>query len=57
MENYIKAAAYKLGADVCGIGSIDRFKNAPAGFSPLDLFDSGTAALPTEYLRKNRTRL
>ncbi|MDD7193834.1 MAG: hypothetical protein SPJ42_05790 [Oscillospiraceae bacterium] len=57
MENYIKAAAYKLGADVCGIGIIDRFKNAPAGFSPLDLFDSGTAALPTEYLRKNRTGL
>lgn len=36
MENYIKAAAYKLGADVCGIGIIDRFKNAPAGFSPIE---------------------
>lgn len=39
MENYIKAAAYEFGADVCGIGSIERFKNAPEGYSPLDLFD------------------
>ncbi|HPO78002.1 MAG TPA: epoxyqueuosine reductase [Thermoclostridium caenicola] len=35
----IKELAYQLGADVCGIGSINRFENAPAGFSPLDLFD------------------
>lgn len=39
MENFIKETAYRYGADVCGIGSIDRFKNAPTGFSPLDLFD------------------
>lgn len=39
MENRIKELAYGLGADVCGIGGIDRFENAPAGFSPLDLFD------------------
>ena len=39
MENCIKETAYRLGADVCGIGSIDRFENAPTGYSPLDLFD------------------
>lgn len=39
MERKIKELARQLGADVCGIGSISRFKNAPAGFSPLDLFD------------------
>ena len=39
MEKYIKNVALQYGADVCGIGSIDRFKNAPKGFSPLDLFD------------------
>lgn len=39
MENYIKETAYKYGADVCGIGSVDRFENAPDGYSPLDLFD------------------
>ena len=39
MERNIKELAYQFGADVCGIGSIDRFENAPTGFSPLDLFD------------------
>jgi len=39
MKNEIKELAYQLGADVCGIGSIERFENAPPGFSPLDLFD------------------
>jgi len=39
MEREIKELAYELGADVCGIGNIDRFENAPTGFSPLDLFD------------------
>lgn len=38
METIIKDMAYHYGADVCGIGSIDRFENAPKGFSPLDLF-------------------
>ena len=39
MESKIKELAYQFGADVCGIGSIIRFKNAPEGFSPIDLFD------------------
>jgi len=38
MEKYIKEFALSLGADVCGIGSIDRFANAPTGFSPKDIF-------------------
>ena len=38
MEKYIKKVALQYGADVCGIGSIDRFENAPEGFSPLDLY-------------------
>lgn len=39
MEKYIKNAALQFGADVCGIGSIDRFADAPKGFSPLDLYN------------------
>lgn len=37
-SNYIKNLAYSFGADVCGIGSVDRFKNAPSGFHPLDIY-------------------
>ena len=38
MERNIKEIAYRLGADVCVIGNIDRFKDTPKGFSPIDLF-------------------
>lgn len=38
MEKYIKDVAFQLGADVCGIGSIERFADAPKGFSPLDIY-------------------
>lgn len=34
----IKKQAKEFGARICGIGSIDRFADAPKGFSPLDLF-------------------
>ncbi|OOM78593.1 epoxyqueuosine reductase [Clostridium sp. BL-8] len=37
-SNYIKEMAYSLGADVCGIGSIKRFNDAPKGFHPLDVY-------------------
>lgn len=37
-EDLIKANAARLGADVCGIASIDRFADAPAGYTPCDLF-------------------
>ena len=38
MEKCIKELLYTLDADVCGIGAIERFNEAPEGFSPLDLF-------------------
>lgn len=39
MEENIKSMALQYGADVCGIGSVDRFVDAPAGFSPLDIYE------------------
>ena len=33
----IKEMAFALGADLCGIASIDRFDNAPKGYHPLDV--------------------
>jgi epoxyqueuosine reductase QueG len=37
-SSYIKELANSLGADVCGIGGINRFKEAPKGFHPLDVY-------------------
>ena len=37
-SNDIKSLFFSLGADLCGIASIDRFSNAPTGFHPLDVF-------------------
>ena len=34
---YIKKIATELGADLCGIASVDRFKDAPEGFHPCDV--------------------
>lgn len=34
----VKQIAYNLGADLCGIASIDRFLAAPAGYRPQDVF-------------------
>ncbi len=34
----IKKLALDLGADLCGIASIDRFVNTPEGFRPTDLY-------------------
>jgi epoxyqueuosine reductase QueG len=34
----IKQIVLKLGADLCGITSVDRFQNAPIGFQPKDLY-------------------
>lgn len=33
----IKETAFSLGADLCGIASIDRFEDAPEGYHPLDV--------------------
>lgn len=38
MKDKIKSIARELGADICGIASIDRFVDAPEGYSPLDIF-------------------
>lgn len=39
MENTIKELVLSGGADVCGIADISRFRDAPKGFSPKDLFN------------------
>lgn len=33
----VKARALALGADLCGVASVDRFDGAPEGFHPLDV--------------------
>jgi len=35
-SNKIKEILYGLGVDICGIASIDRFHEAPEGFSPIN---------------------
>ena len=37
-KDKIKEIAYSLGADLCGIASVDRFSEAPKGYHPLDVF-------------------
>ena len=36
----VKQIIYELGADLCGIASIDRFTEAPEGFNPVDTLPS-----------------
>ncbi len=36
----IKQKTYELGADLCGVASVDRFKEAPEGFHPQDVLPS-----------------
>lgn len=36
----VKEIMISLGADLCGIASIDRFSDAPEGYHPLDVFPS-----------------
>lgn len=36
----VKAVMKSLGADLCGIASLDRFSHAPAGYHPLDVMPS-----------------
>jgi len=37
LSNDIKRVLYDMGADLCGIASIDRFDEAPQGFHPCDV--------------------
>ena len=39
-SNNLKQIFYDLGADICGIASIDRFNEAPEGFNPIDTLPS-----------------
>ena len=41
----IKQQALQRGAHVCGIGSIDRYTDAPQGFSPLGLFPQAQSVI------------
>jgi len=34
----VKSLAYELGANLCGIASVDRFSESPPGFHPYDVF-------------------
>lgn len=38
IERMIKDLARGLGADLCGIAPVERFRDAPAGFRPSDIF-------------------
>ncbi len=40
---------FALGADLCGIASIDRFANAPKGYHPLDVFPACLQILLERY--------
>src|SRR4030065_2180153 len=52
----IKFTAFGLGADLCGIASVDRFSSAPKGFHPNDIYSDCQSVLvfakklPTESL-------
>lgn len=37
-SNFIKDIAEKLGADLCGIATVDRFSESPEGFGPTDIY-------------------
>ena len=41
----IKEYALGLGADACGIASVARFENAPAGFHPKDVFSQSKSVV------------
>ncbi len=34
---YVKKAATDLGADLCGVAAVDRFRDAPKGYNPCDV--------------------
>ena len=40
ISNDIKQILYEMGADLCGIASVDRFDEAPQGFHPCDILPS-----------------
>jgi epoxyqueuosine reductase QueG len=41
----IKRAAYDLGANLCGVASVERFSSAPKGFNPRDIYSKTKSVL------------
>ncbi|OHD54984.1 MAG: (Fe-S)-binding protein [Spirochaetes bacterium GWF1_51_8] len=56
LKNRIKDAAFKLGADLCGIASAESFSEAPEGFRPGDIYSKSRSVavlakrIPSENL-------
>jgi epoxyqueuosine reductase len=44
-KEIVKGAVFKLGADVCGIADIGRFKDAPDGFHPADILPEARSVI------------
>jgi epoxyqueuosine reductase len=45
IEWLIKDLAHRLGADLCGIAPVERFRDAPQGFHPQDIFPEAKAVV------------
>ena len=41
----VKDMMYSLGADLCGVASVERFEGAPQGFHPLDVLPTCKSAI------------
>ena len=41
----VKKAAFEAGADLCGIGSMDRFEGAPRDMDPRELYPSARSVI------------
>jgi epoxyqueuosine reductase len=56
ISSEIKNLSYSLGAEKCGITSADRFKKAPDGFHPRDIYNGCKSVIvfliqmPTEII-------
>lgn len=58
MKEKIKQLLYEYGAEVCGVANIDRFTEAPKGFSPLDIYaDCKSVIVIGKSLPKGTTKV
>lgn len=48
-SNKIKEIMKSLGADLCGIASVDRFEDAPKGYHPIDVFPACKSVISFGY--------
>ena len=46
-NEYVKQMAFKYGADLCGVASVDVFSQAPEGFHPTDIFSECKTVIVT----------